>query len=124
MPRGSHPRCATRRAAGVRIAALLTTIATIALFTLGTPASAGTGPSNRTWIRMAREMARREGLPCFDVRDGAPAVRVPFGVAKAQAALALSLGTQGVVEVSPVTGTPRVVARLDGFLTGPSAAPA
>ena len=32
-----------------------------------------------------------------------------------------SLGLQGVVDVDPLTGTPRVVARLDGFLTGPSA---
>jgi hypothetical protein len=31
-----------------------------------------------------------------------------------------SLGLQGVVDVDPLTGTPRVVARLDGFLTGPA----
>ena len=35
--------------------------------------------------------------------------------------LRTSLGLQGVVDVDPLTGTPRVVARLDGFLTGPSA---
>jgi hypothetical protein len=32
-----------------------------------------------------------------------------------------SLGLQGVVDLDPVTGTPRVVARLDGFLTEPRA---
>jgi extracellular elastinolytic metalloproteinase len=31
-----------------------------------------------------------------------------------------SLGPHGVVDVDPLTGTPRVVARLDGFLTEPS----
>jgi hypothetical protein len=31
-----------------------------------------------------------------------------------------SLGLQGVVDLDPLTGTPRVVARLDGFLTGPA----
>jgi len=35
-------------------------------------------------------------------------------------ALRSSLGLQGVVDVDPLTGTPRVVARLDGFLTEPS----
>jgi hypothetical protein len=34
--------------------------------------------------------------------------------------LRASLGTQGVVELDPLTGTPRVVARLDGFLTEPA----
>jgi extracellular elastinolytic metalloproteinase len=31
-----------------------------------------------------------------------------------------SLGVQGVVSMDPLTRTPRMVARLDGFLTGPS----
>ncbi len=35
--------------------------------------------------------------------------------------LRASLGLQGVVDLDPVTGTPRVVARLDGFLTEPRA---
>ncbi|HXV32663.1 MAG TPA: M36 family metallopeptidase [Gaiellaceae bacterium] len=34
--------------------------------------------------------------------------------------LRASLGAQGVVDVDPLTGTPRVVARLDGFLTAPA----
>ena len=37
-----------------------------------------------------------------------------------QAALRASLGAVGVVGIDPVTGTPRFVARLDGFLTEPS----
>jgi hypothetical protein len=35
-----------------------------------------------------------------------------------------ALGDQGIVDVDPLTGTPRQVARLDGFLTGPSRKPA
>ena len=35
-----------------------------------------------------------------------------------------SLGTQGIVSIDGLTGTPRVVGRLDGFLTGPSSASA
>lgn len=31
-----------------------------------------------------------------------------------------SLGLHGVVDLDPLTGTPRVVARLDGFLTEPA----
>ncbi len=31
------------------------------------------------------------------------------------------LGLQGLVDIDPVTATPRIVARLDGFLTRPSA---
>jgi len=37
----------------------------------------------------------------------------------AQASLLGGLGFHGVVDVDRLTGTPRVVARLDGFLTGP-----
>lgn len=36
-------------------------------------------------------------------------------------ALRSSLGLQGIVDLDPVTGTPRLVARLDGFLTEPRA---
>ena len=34
--------------------------------------------------------------------------------------LRASLGLHGVVDLDPLTGTPRVVARLDGFLTEPA----
>jgi hypothetical protein len=34
------------------------------------------------------------------------------------------LGDQGIVDMDPLTGTPRQVAKLDGFLTGPSRKPA
>jgi len=35
-----------------------------------------------------------------------------------------TLGLQGAISIDPLTGTPRMVGRLDGFLTAPSAAPA
>ncbi|HEY7044219.1 MAG TPA: M36 family metallopeptidase [Nocardioidaceae bacterium] len=39
-------------------------------------------------------------------------------------ALQHHLGMQGIVDIDPVTGTPRQVMRLDGYLTGRSAKPA
>jgi extracellular elastinolytic metalloproteinase len=56
--------------------------------------------------------------PFFDLREDAAAREAPG--APAQNSLRRSLGLHGVVDVNPLTGTPRVVARLDGFLTGPS----
>src|SRR5262245_42405368 len=44
----------------------------------------------------------------------------PAGVAQ----LDQSLGLQGIVDIDPVTGTARRVARLDGFLTAASDRPA
>lgn len=62
----------------------------------------------------------------FDVRDGSPAT-MPIAIAGPAGAarqLRAELGVQAVVDIDPLTGTPRQVARLDGFLTGPSAGPA
>ena len=44
--------------------------------------------------------------------------------ARARVELARRLGTQGVIESDPLTGTLRMVGRLDGYLTGRSARPA
>lgn len=46
------------------------------------------------------------------------------GETTADAAFAKSLGPQGIVDIDPLTGTPRNVGRLDGFLSGRSSAPA
>ena len=56
--------------------------------------------------------------PFLDVREDAAAREAPD--TRAQDALRSALGVHGVVDVDPLTGTPRVVARLDGFLTDPS----
>jgi extracellular elastinolytic metalloproteinase len=64
-----------------------------------------------------------QGLASRDVRIDAqkePAQPVSAAAARAQANIRESLGSQGVVDVDPITGTPRVVADLNGFLTGPS----
>jgi extracellular elastinolytic metalloproteinase len=58
-------------------------------------------------------------LPDFDSRSRA----APAQASAAQASLARRLGSEGLVQVDPTTRTPRVVARLDGFLTGPGTGP-
>ncbi len=83
--------------------------AAVALALLAAPAAApAAGPGPR---------------PYFDIREGRAATPAAprAGAASARAALRRSLGAQAVVDVDPLTATPRVVARLDGALTGPSA---
>ena len=66
----------------------------------------------------AKLLDQDHGKPGFDVRgNAATAHRAPT---QPQLELRDSLGASGVVDVNNVTGTPRVVAKLDGFLTGPS----
>ena len=66
---------------------------------------------------------KQEGRSFFDVRlepaELAQEARTTASMRAAQAGLLDSLGFHGVVDVDRLTGTPRVVARLDGFLTGP-----
>jgi extracellular elastinolytic metalloproteinase len=76
--------------------------------------------------------AGRADRATFDVRAGAtPAQRKALerraatdGAKGATTALRSSLGQQAIVDIDGLTGTPRQVARLDGFLTAPSATPA
>ena len=56
-----------------------------------------------------------------DVRRSTAALAPSARTARARIALARRLGTQGVIQSDPVTGTLRMVGRLDGYLTGPSA---
>ena len=65
-----------------------------------------------------REAPKATDRPFLDVREDAAAREAPG--TPAQDSLRRALGVHGVVDVDPLTGTPRVVARLDGFLTGPS----
>jgi len=81
------------------------------LFAAGVPA----GAASPAQPRPEPEPAER---PFLDVREDAAAREAPG--TSAQNSLRRSLGMHGVVDVDPLTGTPRVVARLDGFLTGPS----
>jgi YD repeat-containing protein len=61
----------------------------------------------------------------FDARADAgraPAARRPSAATRsARAKLRGTLGRQGVLAIDPLTGTSRVLARLDGALTGPAA---
>ena len=64
----------------------------------------------------------------FDVRDQGSSAAVLTARARKQNAhptavvrsLRSHLGVQGVLSLDPLTGTPRTVAKLDGYLTGPS----
>ena len=59
----------------------------------------------------------------FDVRlEGVPVARtIAPDVLHARAALRRTLGTEGVLSIDRLTGTPRVIARTDGFLSRPAA---
>ena len=66
----------------------------------------------------------------YDARDILPERRAAAlqqarpDAAQAERKLHRSLGPQAVVDLDPVTGTPAMIGRLDGFLTGASSAPA
>ena len=74
----------------------------------------------------ARE--KRGGRSNLDLRTGpaihARAEQLAANPSSAVKSLAASLGAQGVLSVDGLTGTPRIVARLDGFLTEASSQPA
>ena len=78
------------------------------------PGAAGEQPGNYD--------SRRDG----DARSALAARRAALAANPGDAVRELrrELGAQGIVELDPVTATPRIVTRLDGFLTGPSAQPA
>ena len=79
--------------------------------------SAGRAASGRAQVSRARGN--------FDIRArGGAAVAPSARTARARVELARRLGSQGVIESDPLTGTLRMVGRLDGYLTGRSARPA
>ncbi len=70
-------------------------------------------------------MRASRGGANFDVRSsGGVAVAPSARTARARVQLARRLGAQGIVRSDPLTGTLRMVGRLDGYLTGRSARPA
>jgi extracellular elastinolytic metalloproteinase len=78
------------------------------------PATATAAPGNYD----ARHDPATAGM--LDTRAAMLAAKPTRAVSSMRAAL----GEQGILDIDPLTGTPRQVARLDGFLTGPSKAPA
>jgi extracellular elastinolytic metalloproteinase len=103
--------CRLRTPAAVSLAAALLVL----------PA-AGAGGAEQRAQRPNTESQERTERAFFDVRT--PAAQAPEASGAGQAQLHDSLGVQGIVDFDPLTGTPRVVAKLDGFLSGPSAADA
>jgi extracellular elastinolytic metalloproteinase len=85
-------------------------------------AAAGGGDSDSSSVGTTLSVPD-QGLATRDVRtdvEQSPAEPVSAAAANAQAKIRSTLGSQGVLDVDPLTGTPRVVAKLNGFLTGPS----
>jgi hypothetical protein len=93
------------------------------------PALAGTAG---TGSAAARSGAGAETLTNYDARSDIAIKKVLSARAAALAAhpsagvktLRSSLGRQAVIDLDPLTGTPRNVARVDGFLTGKSSSSA
>ena len=102
----------------ISVAVLTTAMTLAAVVAVTAPASsAGRAAPGRAQIDRARGN--------FDIRSrGGAAVAPSARIARARVELARRLGTQGVIESDPLTGTLRMVGRLDGYLTGRSARPA
>jgi extracellular elastinolytic metalloproteinase len=66
-------------------------------------------------------MTRATGT--FDVRSSEPTVAVGSRTLRARTTLARHLGSQAIMSSDPVTGTLRMVGRLNGYLTEPSRRP-
>ncbi len=98
------------------VAVLTTAMTLAAVVAVTTPASsAGRAESGRAQVSRARGN--------FDIRARGTAVAPSARIARARVDLARRLGTDGVIESDPLTGTLRMVGRLDGYLTGPSRRP-
>lgn len=93
------------------------TLGLVASVALGFTAPASSAP------RPAARVVQRGRSPFFDSRSQGRAVAPSARVARARLTLARTLGAQGVIESDPVTGTIRMIGRLDGFLTSASRRP-
>ncbi len=91
---------------------------------LDRPTSPGAGARGGT--------AGKDTTGVFDIREGTTPAQQKAHANRSAALeaaapvrkLAKALGPQSVIDVDPLTGTPRQVSRLDGMLTGPSRASA
>lgn len=100
------------------VAVLTTAMTLAAVLAVTAPArSAGRAAAGRA------NASRVSGT--FDVRAGGEVATAPSArTARARLELARRLGTEGVIQSDPLTGTLRMVGRLDGYLTGRSSRPA
>jgi extracellular elastinolytic metalloproteinase len=93
----------------------------------GQAAGQGSGAAVKAKSPLVREPDRKGA---YDARTGSLTTQlrrtdaIAADRARAIAALGTSLGSQGIVDIDPATGTPRNIGRLDGFLTGASSAQA
>ena len=125
MPRLHRSAAAVTGAATLTLAALMAP--PLAVAASGSPAPATHGKDASSNTKAASDQVHREH---FDSRrDGkageALTQKAARNAAKPRAQVASlkkSLGTQGLVTIDPLTGSPRQIARADGFLTGPSKA--
>ncbi len=107
---GVQRRRVARRVGIAAIAALMTIPTVLALDATAEPVSVG---------------ARRTVLDhVIDSRQAEGQIAPRRATARARVALARQLGSQGVVIADPMTGTLRMLGRLDGYLTGRSSRPA
>ncbi len=90
-------------------------VAATGLLALASTAAAQTPGDDAPFDVRARERA------AVETTGSAPARRPSAAMRRARTDLRRALGDQGVLEVDPLTGTPRVLARLDGTLTRPRA---
>jgi len=114
---GGLRRRTAQRVGSARYAATSCAIAMLALGAAPAIARAPVAPAS----------AGAAARPFLDLRAAATQRPRALGAraARSRDRLAASLGRSGVLDIEPSTGTPRVVARLDGLLTRPSgAAPA
>ena len=102
----------------ISVAVLTTAMTLAAVVAVSAPASSAGRAASRARADEPRTRELRRPRPRR--RRGSPSART----ARARVDLARRLGTQGVIESDPVTGTLRMVGRLDGYLTGRSARPA
>ncbi len=106
-----------------------TVLAMTATGALAAP-SAKPGPDSSKQTSQSDKKAAKERKGNYDARtpsdrvDYANAAKTMAKQGAAQQKFRDSLGSQGVVSVDQVTGTPKQVAKLNGFLTGPSNKPA
>ncbi len=83
-----------------------------------------TAPAGSTARHTVRRIQAVRTRGTFDARSRGTAVAPAARTIRARTTLARQLGSQGIISSDPVTGTLRMVARLNGFLTGPSKRPA
>jgi extracellular elastinolytic metalloproteinase len=120
----SHSR--SRRRSFLLPIAAVTTAAALGLAGLPPAAAAPDPAPGRPWA--GHPASDRKGN--FDARSVASSRRagtlraVRPDAERARRRLQQHLGSQAVVDLDPVTGTPAMVGRLDGFLTGASSASA